>query len=111
MIVGTGIAASMAKRLQERLRHCRMTRRAPMTVGKKMSRISHHVVEIDASMRKLAKDRRGKAEFRTKEIACALVGEDHLHTLRHFFPDSAQYEIDNFDRLSWIEALGNRLTG
>ena len=102
---------SMAKRLQERLRHCRMACRTPMTIGKKMNRIGHHVVEIDANMRKLAKDRRGKAEFRGKEIACALMGQDHPHALRRFFPDSAQDETDNFDRLSRIQALGSRLTG
>jgi len=95
----------MAKRLQESLRHCRMARRTPMTVGKKMNRIGHHVVEIDANMRKLAKNRRGKAEFRAKEIACALMGQDHRHTLRRFFPDSAQDETDNFDRL-----LGSKLS-
>src|SRR3954466_4745153 len=102
---------SMAERLQESLRHCRMARRTPMTTGKKMNRIGHHVVEIDANMRKLAKDRRGKVEFRAKEIACALMGQDHPHALRCFFPDSAQDETDNFDRLFRIQALGNRLTG
>ena len=41
-----------------------------MTVGKKMNRIGgQHVVEIDADIGKLAKDRRGKAELRLKEIA------------------------------------------
>jgi hypothetical protein len=49
-----------------------------MTVGKKINRIGHHVVEIDANMRKLAKDRGGKAEFRAKEIACALMDGSHL---------------------------------
>ena len=102
---------SMAKRLQEDLRHCRMTRRTPMTVGKKMTRIGHHVVKIDANMRKLAKHRRGKAEFRAKEIACALMGQDHTHTLRRFFLDSAQDETDNFDRLARIQAFGSRLAG
>ena len=101
----------MAKRLQESLRHCRMARRTPMTIGKKMNRIGHHVVQIDANMRKLAKDRRGKAEFRAKEIACALMGQDHPHALRRFFPDSAQDQADNFDRMFRIQALGSRLTG
>ena len=59
---------SIAKRLQEGLRHCRMARRTPMTIGKKMNRIGHHVVEIDANIRKLAKDRRGKAEFRPRKL-------------------------------------------
>jgi hypothetical protein len=67
-----------------------------MTVGEKISRIAHYVVEIDANTRKLAKDPRGKAEFRAKETACALMGQDHPHTLRRFFPDSAQDETDNF---------------
>jgi hypothetical protein len=41
-----------------------------MTVGKKRSRIGgQYVVEIDADIRKLAKDRRGKAELRPEEIA------------------------------------------
>ena len=39
-----------------------------MIVGKKMNRIGQHVVEIDANIRKLAKDRRGKAKFWTEEI-------------------------------------------
>src|SRR5262249_18637235 len=46
----------IAKHLQESLCYGRVARRAPMTVGKKMSRIgSQYVVEIDAD--KLAKDR------------------------------------------------------
>ena len=50
--------ASIAKRLQEGLCYGRVARRAPMTVWKKMSRIGgQHVVEIDADIRKLAKDR------------------------------------------------------
>ena len=82
-----------------------------MTVGKKMTRIGHHVVEIDANMRKLAKDRGGKAEFRAKEIACALMGQDHPHALRRFFPDSAQDETDTFDRLARFQVIRSRLTG
>ena len=64
-----------------------------MTVGKKMDRICHqHVVEIDADIRKLAKDRRGKAELRFEEIAGALMGQDHSHATRHFFADSTEDE-------------------
>ena len=49
-----------------------------MTVGKKRSRIGgQYVVEIDADIRKLAKDRRGEAELRSQEIAGALMGQDH----------------------------------
>ena len=52
---------------------------APVTVGKKMSRIGGHVVEIDADIRKLAKDRLGKAELRSEEIAGTLMGQDYFH--------------------------------
>ena len=51
-----------------------------MTVGKKMNWIcGQHIVEIDADIRKLVKDRRGKAElqafgmsqFRALESSCS----------------------------------------
>ena len=69
-----------------------------MTVGKKMNRIGGHVVEIDADIRKLAKDRRGKAELRSEEIAGALMGQDYFHAPRHFFTDSTENEADDLDR-------------
>ena len=69
-----------------------------------MNRIGQHVVEIDANIRKLAKDRRGKVEFRTEEIACTLMGQDHSHAARRFFADSAQDEANNFDRLTEIRS-------
>ena len=99
---------SMAKRLQEDLRHCRMTRRTPMTVGKKMNRIGQHVVEIDANIRKLAEHRRGKVELRTKEVACTLMGQYHSRTARRFFANSTQDETYNFDRLTGIRTLLTR---
>src|SRR5258707_15044575 len=81
-----------------------------MTVGKKMNRIGgQHVVEIDADIRKLAKDRRGKAELRLEEIAGALMGQDHSHAARCFLADSAEDEEDDFDRLTGITALRSRL--
>src|ERR1700682_3487048 len=55
----TRATAAIAKRLQEGLCYGQVARRAPMTVGKKMNRIGGHVVEIDADIRKLAKDCRG----------------------------------------------------
>ena len=62
-----------------------------MTVGKKMNRIGgQRVVEIDADIYKLAKDRRGKAELRFEEIAGALMGQDHSHAARHFFANSTE---------------------
>jgi hypothetical protein len=62
-----------------------------MTVGKKMNRIGgQHVVEIDAGIRKLAKDRRGKAELRSEETAGALMGQDHSHAARYFIADSTE---------------------
>jgi hypothetical protein len=77
-----------------------------MTVGKKMISIGgKRVVEIDTDIRKLAKDRRGKAELRLEEIAGALMGQDHSHAARCFFTDSAEDEADDFDR--W----GSRLSG
>ena len=81
-----------------------------MTVGKKMNWIGgQHVVEIDADIRKLAKDRRGKAELRPKEIAGALMGQDHSYASRCFFADSAEDEADYLDRLTGIQALRSRL--
>ena len=82
-----------------------------MTVGKKMNRIGgQRVVEIDADIRKLAKDRRGKAELRSEEIAGALMGQDHSHAARHLFADSTEDEADDLDRLTGIQALGSRFT-
>ena len=78
-----------------------------MSVGKKMNRIGQHVVQIDANIRKLAKDRRGKVEFRTEEIARTFMGQDHSHAARRFFADSAKDEADNFDRLTGFQSLGN----
>ena len=69
-----------------------------MTVGKKMTRIGQHLVEIDADIGKLAKDRRGKAELRTEEIAGALMGQNHLHAARHFFADSTEDKANDLDR-------------
>src|SRR2546427_11770525 len=86
---------SIAKRLQEDLCYGRVARRAPMTVGKKMNRVSgQRVVEIDADVRKFAEDRRGKAELRSEEIAGALMGQDHSHAARHFFANSIEDEAD-----------------
>jgi hypothetical protein len=66
---------SIAKRLQEGLCYGGVAGRAPMTVGKKMSPVGgQHVVEIDANICELAKDRLGKAELRSDEIAGALMG-------------------------------------
>ena len=80
-----------------------------MTVGKKMNRIGgQHVVEIDADIRKLAKDRRGKAELRSEEIAGALMGQDHSRAAWYFFADSTEDEADDLDRLTGIQALGSR---
>ena len=78
-----------------------------MIVGKKMNRIGQHVVEIDANIRKLAKDRRGKAKFWSEEIARALMGQGHPNAARHLLPDSAKDEADNFDRLTGFQSLGN----
>jgi len=101
--------ASVAERLQEGLCYGRVARRAPMTVGKKMNRIGgQHVVEIDANIRKLAKDRLGKAELRSEEIAGALMGQDHSYAARHFFADSIKDEADDLDRLTGIKTLGSR---
>ena len=81
-----------------------------MTVGKKMNRIvGQHVVEIDADIGKLAKDRRGKAELRSEEITGALMGQDHSHAARHFFADSTKDEANDLDRLTGIQALASRL--
>ena len=67
--------ASIAKRQQEGLCYGRVAGRAPMTVGKKRNRVGgQHVVEINADVRELAKDRLGKAELRSDEIAGALMG-------------------------------------
>src|SRR4029077_19570360 len=97
----TGAAAAIAKRLQEGLCYGRVARRAPMTVGKKMNRIgAQHVVEIDADIRKFAKDRRGKAEPRSEEIAGALMGQDHSRAEWRFFADSTEDEADDLDRLT-----------
>jgi hypothetical protein len=102
----SGATASIAKRLQEGLCHGRVARRAPMTVGKKMNRIgAQHVVEIDADIRKFAKDRRGKAEPRSEEIAGALMGQDHSRAAWYFFADSTEDEADDLDRLTGIQAL------
>ena len=80
-----------------------------MTVGKKMNRISaQHVIEIDADIRKFAKDRRGKAEPRSEEIAGALMGQDHSHAAWYFFADSTEDEADDLDRLTGIQALRSR---
>jgi hypothetical protein len=104
-----GQAASITKRLQEGLCYGRVARRAPMTVGKKMNRTGgQHVVEIDADIRKLAKDHRGKAELRSEEIAGALMGQDNSHAARYFIPDSTEDEADDLDRLTGIQALGSR---
>src|SRR6516225_242785 len=80
-----------------------------MTVGKKMSRVGgQYVVEIDADIRKLAKDRRGKAELWSEEIAGALMGQNHSHAARHFFVDSTKDEANDLDRLTGIQALESR---
>jgi hypothetical protein len=101
--------ASIAKRLQEGLCYGRVARRAPMTVGKKMNRIGgQHVVEIDADIGKLAKDRRGKAELRSKEVAGALMGQYHSHAARHFFAEATEDEANDLDRLTGIQGLGSR---
>ena len=102
-------AASIAKRLQESLCYGSVAGRAPMTVRKKMGRVGgQQVVEIDAKIRKLAKDRRGKAELRAEEIAGALMGQDHSGAAWYFFADSAEDEADDLDRLTGIQALGSR---
>ena len=63
-----------------------------------MKRIGgERVVEIDADICKLAKDRRGKAESRSEEIVGALMGQDHSHAARHFFADLTEDEADDFD--------------
>ena len=60
-----------------------------MTVGKKMSRISgERIVEIDAGMRKFAKNRRAQAKRWSKEIARALMGENYAHPAWNFFANS-----------------------
>ena len=73
-----------------------------------MNRIGQQMVEIDANIRKLAKRRRGKVEFRAEEVACTLMGQDHSHAARHFFADSAQDEANDFDRLTGIQTLLTR---
>src|SRR5262249_35597465 len=101
--------ASIAERPQEGLCYGSVAGRAPMTVGKKMNRIGgQHVVEIDASIRNLAKDRRGKAELRSEEIASALMGQDHSHAARRFLADSTEDEADDLDRLTGIQAFEGR---
>lgn len=82
------LSRSLAKCLQESLCYGRVARRAPMSVGQKMNRLGQHIVEVDANIRKLAKDRRGKAELWFEEITCALMGQDNPHPVRHLFPDS-----------------------
>ena len=99
----------MAKFIQESLRHCRMAGRTPMTVGKKMSRIGHCAVEIDANMRELAKDRRRKTELRAKKASRALMGQDNPYTDWRLFADTVQNEAYNFDRLGRIQAFRSRL--
>src|SRR5262249_13398279 len=102
--------ASFAKRLHEGLCYGRVAQRAPMTVWKKMSQIgAEHVVEVDADIRKLAKDRRGKIELWFEKIAGALMGQDHSHAVWHFFSYLTEDEADDLDRLSGIiRVLGSR---
>ena len=76
----------------------RVAQRTPVTVGKNVSRIGgQYVVEINANIRKLAKDRRGKTELRFEEIAAALMGQDYSDAARRFFADSTKNEADDVD--------------
>jgi len=52
-----------------------------------MSRIGHDIVEIDANIRELAKDCRGKTELWVEEVSCALMGQDHPYIARRLFAD------------------------
>lgn len=63
-----------------------------------MTRIAgQHVVEIYADIRKLAKDRRGKAELRSEEISSALMGQNYPYAGRHFCVDSTKDEANDLD--------------
>ena len=80
-----------------------------MTVRKNMGRIGGHgVVEINADIGKLTKNRGGKTEPRHEEIARALMSQDYSYAMRHFFADSAKEETDDRDRLPGVQILLSR---
>jgi hypothetical protein len=79
-----------------------------MTVRKKMDRIGgHYFVEIDADIRKLAENRRGKTEPRHEEIARALMSQDYSCAARYFFADLGEEEADDCDRSTRIQIFGS----